>query len=372
MAREETAAMKPRRAPRPLPQHRGKASPLISFHNVTVTYPDRAGSAKSKRGHSSKAELSNPSSTKAVDSFSLEVPAGSTTVLLGSSGCGKTTLLRTINRMVEPTSGEVRIKGRNVADTDPVQLRRSIGYVLQNAGLLPHKTVGANIASVMRLNGQSKTQAAQRAASTAALVDLAPELLERYPSQLSGGQQQRAGVARALAADPDILLMDEPFGAVDPIVRRSLQELLLDIQNRLGKTIVLVTHDVDEALTLADHIVLLQSGARIAQQGRPHDLLTNPANDFVRDFLGLSDRQLRTVQRNGQRIVVDQRGTVLGTLDNDSSQASTDPASTRPTIGDSTAADPATAGPTIADPATAEPTAADSTTSRPVTGEERP
>lgn len=299
---------------------------MITFHNVRVAYPNKLGTSEEPTG-------TTPSA--AVEDFSLDIPAGSTTVLLGSSGCGKTTLLRTVNRMVDPTAGEVRINGRNVAEEDPVILRRSIGYVLQHAGLLPHKTVGENIASVMRLNGVSKAEAAKRAEETAELVDINPNLLQRYPSQLSGGQQQRAGVARALAADPDILLMDEPFGAVDPIVRRSLQELLLDIQQRLAKTIVFVTHDVDEAFILANHIVLLQAGARIAQQGPPEELLTNPANDFVRDFLGLSDRELRVEQRGNQHVVVDQRGIVLGTLGDSVANATSAPSSTGPQDKDS-------------------------------------
>ncbi|HIW95252.1 MAG TPA: ATP-binding cassette domain-containing protein [Candidatus Corynebacterium gallistercoris] len=251
----------------------------------------------------------------AVDSFSLEIAPGTTTVLLGSSGCGKTTLLRTMNRMVEPTSGTVRVRGEDVRQANAVQLRRSIGYVLQEAGLLPHRTVAQNIATVLRLNGAGKKEAAAAAAEAADMVGLDAELLDRHPAQLSGGQQQRAGVARALAADPDILLMDEPFGAVDPIVRRGLQDLMLDLQQRLRKTVVLVTHDVSEAMTLADHIVLLRQGGKIAQQGTPEQLATHPADEFVRDFLDASARGLRVERRGEKELVVDSRGSIVGVLD---------------------------------------------------------
>lgn len=269
--------------------------PAISFNHLTVTYP--------------------PTTTPAVKDFSLDVAEGTTTVLLGSSGCGKTTLLRTVNRLVQPTEGTVYVNGDDVRTQDPVKLRRSIGYVLQNAGLLPHKTVADNIASVLRLNKVPKNEAKKRAAHTADLVGLSSEMLNRYPSQLSGGQQQRAGVARALAADPDILLMDEPFGAVDPIVRRGLQDLMVDLQKRLNKTVVLVTHDVSEAMTLADHIVLLKEGAQIAQQGSPKDLALHPADEFVQDFLQATTRDLKVVSQDGRDVVVDSRGGIVGVLD---------------------------------------------------------
>ncbi|RAV31571.1 ABC transporter ATP-binding protein [Corynebacterium heidelbergense] len=267
---------------------------MITFQDVSVHYPGTAAPA--------------------VKSFDFEVPSGSITTLLGSSGCGKTTLLKCINRLVTPTGGRVLIDGEDVADKDPVKLRRSIGYVLQNSGLLPHRTVLDNIATVLRLNGVAKSEAAERARGAAELVNLYPELLDRYPRQLSGGQQQRVSVARALAADPNILLMDEPFGAVDPIVRRSLQEQLLDLQARLGKTIVLVTHDVSEAMTLGDQVALLAEGGELAQSGTPQELAAHPANDFVRDFLGFHNRNLTVRSIDGAELVVDARGAVVGVL----------------------------------------------------------
>ncbi|MFB9069722.1 ABC transporter ATP-binding protein [Citricoccus parietis] len=255
--------------------------------------------------------------TVAVDDFSLSVPRGSLTVLAGSSGCGKTTLMRMVNRMVDPSEGRVAVDGQDVAGQDPVALRRRIGYVMQNSGLLPHRTVGQNIATVPRLTGMDRSAARRKAADMMDLVGLAPELANRYPAQLSGGQQQRVGVARGLAADPEILLMDEPFGAVDPLVRAELQRQLVDLHHQLGTTILFVTHDMDEALTLGDHIVLLQAGARIAQQGTPKDFVSAPASDFVRDFLGL-DRGQRTLRRetaaDGSVLLVDPHGRPAGVL----------------------------------------------------------
>ncbi|MFC7403184.1 ABC transporter ATP-binding protein [Citricoccus sp. GCM10030269] len=255
--------------------------------------------------------------TVAVDTFTLEVPRGSLTVLAGSSGCGKTTLLRMVNRMVDPSQGRVAVDGQDVAGQDPVALRRRIGYVMQNSGLLPHRTVGQNIATVPRLNGMDRAGARRKTAEMMDLVGLAPELMDRYPAQLSGGQQQRVGVARGLAADPDILLMDEPFGAVDPLVRSELQRQLVSLHRTLGTTILFVTHDMDEALALGDHIVLLQSGARIAQQGSPKEFVSDPANDFVREFLGL-DRGRRTLHQetaaDGSVVLVDSRGRPAGIL----------------------------------------------------------
>ena len=255
--------------------------------------------------------------TTAVDDFSLGVPQGSLTVLAGSSGCGKTTLLRMVNRMVDPTSGRVEVDGQDVAGQDPVALRRRIGYVMQNAGLLPHRTVGQNIATVPRLNGMDRAAARRRTADMMDLVGLAPQLADRYPAQLSGGQQQRVGVARGLAADPEILLMDEPFGAVDPLVRGELQRQLVELHRQIGTTILFVTHDMDEALTLGDHIVLLQTGAQVAQQGTPKQFVSAPASDFVRTFLGL-DRGQRTLHRetaaDGSVLVVDPHGRPAGVL----------------------------------------------------------
>jgi osmoprotectant transport system ATP-binding protein len=224
--------------------------------------------------------------TLAVENFSLTLPSQKTTVFVGSSGSGKTTLLRMINRMIEPSSGHIFIDGEDIAELNPVRLRHRIGYVLQAAGLLPHRTVLDNIATVPRLNGVSKTLA--RAAGLALLrtVGLDSSLARRYPSQLSGGQQQRVGVARALASDPKILLMDEPFGAVDPIVLAELQAELIRLQRELGKTIVFVTHDIDEAFTLADQVVILKQGGVIAQVGTPAQILAEPADDFVASFIG--------------------------------------------------------------------------------------
>ena len=257
-----------------------------------------------------------PDGTQAVDDFSLVLPSRSTTVLVGSSGCGKTTLLRMVNRMVDPTHGTVQIDGVDIATRNPVDLRRSIGYVMQDGGLLPHRKVIDNVATVLLLNGVSRMEAYARSAETLAKVGLDPSLSKRYPSQLSGGQQQRVGVARGLVADPNIMLMDEPFGAVDPIVRDELQRELIRLQRELDKTIVFVTHDVDEAFLLGDQVVILQTGGKIAQVGSPADILATPANDFVRSFVGLDKgkRTLRIEQRNGHSIVVDESGKATGVL----------------------------------------------------------
>lgn len=254
--------------------------------------------------------------TLAVEDFSLQLPSRSTTVLVGSSGCGKTTLLRMVNRMVDPTRGQVEIDGTDVATRNPVRLRRSIGYVMQHAGLLPHRKVIDNVATVLLLNGIPKSEAYARSVETLAKVGLDPSLSSKYPSQLSGGQQQRVGVARGLVADPNILLMDEPFGAVDPIVRDELQQELLRLQRELGKTIVFVTHDVDEAFLLGDQVVILQTGGKIAQVGSPTEILAAPANDFVRSFVGLDKgkRTLRIENRDGHNIVVDESGKATGVL----------------------------------------------------------
>ena len=224
--------------------------------------------------------------TLAVDGFSLLIPSRKTTVLVGSSGCGKTTLLRMINRMVDPSSGSIAIDDENIAGIEPVALRRRIGYVMQNSGLLPHRRVVDNVATVPMLNGVPKAEARERALELLDTVGLDRALANRYPSQLSGGQQQRVGVARGLAADPNILLMDEPFGAVDPIVRADLQQELIRLQRELDKTVVFVTHDIDEAFLLGDQVVILEKGAKIAQQGHPREILANPASDFVADFIG--------------------------------------------------------------------------------------
>lgn len=234
----------------------------------------------------------HPDGTVAVEGIDLDVPTGRTTVLVGPSGCGKTTLLRMVNRMVEPTSGRVLLDGRDVAGLEPAGLRRGIGYVIQQAGLFPHRRVIDNITTVPRLLGWDRRRARARAAELLELVGLAPEIGRRYPFQLSGGQQQRVGVARALAADPPVLLMDEPFSAVDPVVRAGLQEELLRLQSELHKTVLFVTHDIEEAVRLGDQVVVLRERGRIAQLADPHTLLTAPADDAVAAFLG-RDRGLR-------------------------------------------------------------------------------
>ena len=245
-----------------------------------------------------------------VNNLTLSVPAGETTVFVGSSGCGKTTTLRMINRMVEPQEGTITIGGQNIADQDPYKLRRSIGYVMQSGGLLPHRTVLENVMTVPLLNGTSKSQAKERALDLLGTVGLDASLAQRYPAQLSGGQAQRVGVARALAADASILLMDEPFSAVDPIVRTELQEELLRLQGELHKTIVFVTHDIDEALFLGDNIAVFAPGGKLAQYGAPEEILTNPANDFVESFVSQSVgallpadvmRQVRYIRRERYR-----------------------------------------------------------------------
>ena len=258
--------------------------------------------------------------TIAVDDFSLTIPSRETTVLVGSSGCGKTTLLRMINRMIDPSAGKILIDSDDVSNLDPVRLRRSIGYIMQNSGLLPHRKVIDNVATVPRLNGVPKRIAHARALELLDTVGLDRSLADRYPSQLSGGQQQRVGVARGLAVDPNILLMDEPFGAVDPIVRADLQRELLRLQRELGKTVVFVTHDIDEAFLLGDQVVILQKGAHIAQVGHPRDILARPANDFVADFIGASRGKRRlavdpTVQASGDDfLLVDSAGYAAGVL----------------------------------------------------------
>mgnify|MGYP000852134897 FL=1 len=269
---------------------------VIELRNVSKIYPD---------------------ATVAVRGVSLLVPEGKTTVMVGSSGCGKTTLLRMVNRMVTPTSGQVLVAGVDVATVKPVALRRSIGYVMQNSGLLPHRRVIDNIATVPLLNRVPKKIAHHQALELMDTVGLDRDLAQRYPSQLSGGQQQRVGVARGLAADPKVLLMDEPFGAVDPIVRAGLQRELRDLQARLHKTILFVTHDITEAFTLGDQIVILAAGGRIAQIGTPQQILTDPADDFVQDLIGLTsgDRTLHLEPGPyGDDLVLDSIGRPVGRL----------------------------------------------------------
>ncbi|MQA73311.1 MAG: ATP-binding cassette domain-containing protein [Solirubrobacterales bacterium] len=228
----------------------------------------------------------------AVERLSLDVPSGEICVLVGPSGCGKTTAMRMANRMVEITEGDVVIGGRSVRERSPSQLRREVGYVIQQIGLFPHRTIADNVATVPRLLGWNRERTAARVEELLALIGLDPELAERYPAQLSGGQQQRVGVARALAANPGVMLMDEPFGAVDPINRERLQNEFLRLQAELGKTILFVTHDIDEAIKMGDRIAIMREGGKLAQYATPAELLMAPADGFVEDFVG-ADRALK-------------------------------------------------------------------------------
>ena len=247
------------------------AEAMIEFQNVTKRYQG---------------------GLPAVDGLTMSIDKGAITVFVGPSGCGKTTSLRMINRMVEPTSGTITVDGQDVTAVPAAQLRRSMGYVMQSSGLMPHRSVLDNIATVPRLNGVSKAEARKRAQELLDVVGLASALGKRYPSQLSGGQQQRVGVARALAADPPVLLMDEPFSAVDPVVRDELQQELLRLQRDLAKTIVFVTHDIDEATVLGDKVAVFGLGGKLAQYATPEEILRAPANDFVASFVG-RDRGFR-------------------------------------------------------------------------------
>ncbi|MFI8568947.1 ABC transporter ATP-binding protein [Rhodococcus sp. NPDC078407] len=256
---------------------------MITFEQINKTYPD---------------------GTTAVDSLDLVIEPHSFTVFVGPSGCGKTTSMRMINRMITPTSGTITVDGRNIADIDAVKLRRGIGYVIQSAGLLPHRTVVDNVATVPVLNGESRRAARKAALDVLERVGLDPAFATRYPAQLSGGQQQRVGVARALAADPPILLMDEPFSAVDPVVREELQTEMLRLQADLKKTIVFVTHDIDEAVRLGDHIAVFGPQGRLQQYDKPETVLAAPATPFVAGFVG-RDRGYRGLQfRSAQSVTM--------------------------------------------------------------------
>jgi osmoprotectant transport system ATP-binding protein len=229
----------------------------------------------------------------AVDDLSLEIPDGAFCVLIGPSGCGKSTTLRLINRLIERSAGHIRVGGEDIDGLNPEDLRRRMGYAIQSVGLFPHWTVARNIATVPSLLGWPRARIAARVEELLALLQLdAARFRDQYPDQLSGGQQQRVGVARALAADPDVLLMDEPFGALDPITRDALQDELLRIQRATGKTIIFVTHDMDEALKLATQIVLMDRG-RLVQSATPLDILTRPASPFVHEFVGRSEFGLK-------------------------------------------------------------------------------
>jgi osmoprotectant transport system ATP-binding protein len=241
----------------------------------------------------------------AVGDLTLEVPPGKLTIFIGPSGSGKTTAMRLVNRMIELTSGDVRVDGVSVRDQSPAQLRRGIGYAIQQIGLFPHLTVADNIATVPKLLGWDHGRVRSRVAELLELVGLEPAMGKRYPAQLSGGQRQRVGVARALAADPPLLLMDEPFGAIDPITRSRLQEEFRRLQTELGKTVIFVTHDIDEALKLGDKIAVLKPGGELAQYAGAEELVRSPADDFVEEFVG-AERMiarlewLTSVRREGQ------------------------------------------------------------------------
>jgi osmoprotectant transport system ATP-binding protein len=250
----------------------------IAFEHVTKHYDAR----EQKRG-----------SAGAVNDLSLAIPAGKICVLVGPSGCGKTTSLKMVNRLIEPTSGRILIDGADAAARDLTELRRGIGYVIQQVGLFPHETIAENVATVPRLLGWRAPRRRERAEELLALVGLDPATYAgRYPVQLSGGERQRVGVARALAADPPIMLMDEPFGAVDPIVRERLQDEFLRLQESLAKTILFVTHDIDEAIKMGDLIAVMERGGRLAQFGAPDEILAHPASEFVASLVG-ADRGLK-------------------------------------------------------------------------------
>ncbi|EPR77207.1 L-proline glycine betaine ABC transport system permease protein ProV [Leifsonia rubra CMS 76R] len=246
---------------------------MITFDGVSKTFPD---------------------GTMAVENLNVELPTGKITVFVGPSGCGKTTSLRMINRMIEPTGGRILIDGVDVMSQDAALLRRSIGYVIQHAGLFPHRTVLENVTTVPNLIGINKKAARAIALELLERVGLSASMASKYPVQLSGGQEQRVGVARALAVDPPVMLMDEPFSAVDPIVRGGLQDEFLRLQSELGKTIAFVTHDIDEAIKLGDMVAIFHEGGHLAQYDSPQELLARPANDFVADFVG-RDRGFRSL-----------------------------------------------------------------------------
>ncbi len=244
------------------------ADVAISLRNVTKSFSQNGAPA-------------------AVDDLSLDMNKGETVVLVGPSGCGKTTTMKMINRLVEPSSGTIEVDGTDILEQNPVELRRNIGYVIQSIGLLPHRTIRQNIATVPKLVGWNDARIGDRTDELVEIFELDAEFLDRYPAELSGGQRQRVGVARALAVDPPVMLMDEPFGAVDPIVRERLQDQFLHIQQELRKTIVFVTHDIDEAIKMADRIAILNKGGIVEQYATPEDILREPANDFVKQFVGV-------------------------------------------------------------------------------------
>jgi osmoprotectant transport system ATP-binding protein len=265
---------------------------MIKFESVVKRYPD---------------------GTIAVNGLDLIAPSGQITVFVGPSGCGKTTSLRMINRMIEPTSGRIWLDDQDTGSVDAATLRRGIGYVIQHAGLFPHRTIVDNVATVPFLLGRDKKQARSQAIELMERVGLPAAFANRYPAQLSGGQQQRVGVARALAADPPVMLMDEPFSAVDPVVRHELQEEFLRLQSELGKTIIFVTHDIDEAVKLGDQVAVLRVGGTLAQLATPAQLLTDPVDDFVAGFVG-RDRGYRALgfEQSGDLPTHDEKTVSLG------------------------------------------------------------
>ncbi len=257
-----------------------------------VATHNHESSQASAVSYESATKVYEGSDKPAVDDLTLEVPAGEICVLVGPSGCGKTTAMRMVNRTVEISSGDILIGGESVRNRDAARLRREIGYVIQQIGLFPHRTIADNIGAVPQLLGWKKERIKARSAELLELIGLDPELGERYPAQLSGGQQQRVGVARALAADPLVMLMDEPFGAIDPINRERLQNEFLRLQAEIRKTVLFVTHDIDEAIKMGDRIAVMREGGRVEQYATPAELLMAPANEFVEDFVG-SDRALK-------------------------------------------------------------------------------
>ena len=258
----------------------------------------------------------------AVNDLSMTIPAGSICVFVGPSGCGKTTSLKMVNRLIEPTAGRILIDGRDIQQEDPIELRRRIGYVIQQVGLFPHQSIGENVSVVPKLLGWDTKRRRARSDELLALVGLDPaRYRDRYPSQLSGGERQRVGVARALAVDPPVMLMDEPFGAVDPIVRERLQDELLRLQEQLARTILFVTHDIDEAIRLGDLVAVFRTGGILAQFDTPDAILGAPASDFVARFVG-ADRGLKRLSLS-QVADLDPRPAVTGTVGGDASEART-------------------------------------------------
>jgi osmoprotectant transport system ATP-binding protein len=288
-------------APLVTAEHRSGSSGAASLEFRAVSKRYGSGSAAAAAG-----------TPGAVNDLSFEVPAGAICVLVGPSGCGKTTSLKMVNRLIEPTSGQILLDGVDVQTQDVTDLRRRIGYVIQQVGLFPHLTVGRNVAVVPALVGWPKERQRARSDELLSLVGLDPDRYrDRYPTQLSGGERQRVGVARALAADPPLMLMDEPFAAVDPIARAGLQDEFLRLQKELAKTIVFVTHDVDEAIKMGDLIAVLAEGGHLAQFGPPDEILAHPASDFVARFVGVD----RGLKRLSLRTVADLQVEPVGTSD---------------------------------------------------------